>query len=306
MQIKNFYWYALTKPLGDVAEIAKQLSKVPFSPCMATQEMSQGWVPPAPNQDDLVYEAHGAILLMLKQEKRLLPASVINDFLAERVEAFEQAEGYAPSRKIKQQMKDEVIQDLLPKSFTKSLRLPVLIMPRQGWLFVLSSSSKTADDVTAFLRETLGSLPIALMNTEVSPAFTMTQWLQQPSTLPTDWTVGEEAELVDAEEASVRIKKQSLYSEEVTAHLDASKQVSKLALLWREDIQLLLQDDLSIKRIKSTAEPDEMDLPEDALARFSHEFAVTCQWLKPLCDDLLKALGGMDKALAGSQSRNLA
>ncbi|EAT11811.1 recombination-associated protein RdgC [Bermanella marisrubri] len=305
MQIRNFYWYALTKPLDDTASVAGKLSKAPFAPCMATQEMSQGWVAPAPNTDDLVYEAHGAILLMLKQEKRLLPASVINDFLAERVEAFEQAEGYAPSRKIKQQMKDEVVQDLLPRSFTKSLRLPVMIMPRQGWLFVLSSSSKTADDVTAFLRETLGSLPIALMNSEVSPAFTMTQWLQQPKTLPDNWTVGEEVELVDAEEASVRIKKQSLYSEEVTAHLDASKQVAKLALLWREDIQILLQDDLSIKRIKSIAEPDDMDMPEDPLARFAHEFAVTCQWLKPLCDDLLKALGGMDKALAASQSRNL-
>jgi len=302
MQIRNVFWYVLNKPLGSASDIAQQLQKHAFQPCMSTQEHSQGWVAPGPF-DEFVYEAHGAMLFNLKHEKRLLPSAVVNEYLAEKVEAFELAEGYAPSRKIRQQMKEDLTLELLPKAFTKSSTVPILVFPKQGWLFVLGASAKTADDATAFLRETLGSLPITLLNTETSPAFTMTQWLQSPAELPADWALGEEAELVDEDKATVRIKNQSLYSDELHTHLDVGKRVSKLALLWRDEVSLILQDDLSIKRIKPLLENDDFDQSEGEAARFSHEFAVSCQWWVALCHALLEALGGLDKALQTSQSR---
>ncbi len=303
MQIKNFIWYVLNKPLPMATDISELLAQKEFEPCQAQQESSQGWAAPL-HKGEFVYEAHGAQLLMLKQERRLLPSSVINEYLQAKVEEFEASEGYAPSRKIRQQMKDDLTIELLPKAFTKSSKIPVLLLPKQGWLLVLSSSAKSADDTTAFLRETLGSLPISLMNTDSNPGRTMTYWLGDPKTLPQDWALGEEVELQEPDSGTVKVRNQDLLAEELTVHLDAGKMVNKLALVWREDISCILNDDLTVKRIKLLLEDD--DAPsssEPHEAKFAHEFAVSCNWMVPLCESLLSALGGLDKALAASRAK---
>lgn len=301
MQVRNFYWYVLNKPLAN--DLAEKLEGSPFEACGLTQQSSQGWVPPL-NGEGFVYEAHGAQLCMLKQEKRLLPASVVNDYLQTKVEEFEAAEGYSPSRKIRMQMKDDLILELLPKAFTKVSKVPVLIFPRQGWLLVLGGNTKTADDTTAFMRETIGNLPISLVNSDVSPSHMMTKWLADPKLLPEDWVLGEEVELKDAEEAVVRVKNQDLFSDELAVHMDAGKIVTKMALQWREQVSILVHDDLSIKRAKLLLEDDvPFEATETEEGRFAHEFAVSCNWVVPLCQSLLKAFGGLEKALAASQDR---
>jgi len=303
MQVRNFYWYVLNKPIGHRDELEQKLSAKPFEPCMSQQLSSQGWVS-ADSSGDRVYEAHGAQLLMLKQEKRLLPAAVVNEYLQQKVEEFEAAEGYSPSRKIRLQMKEDLTQALLPKAFTKSSRLPILIFPKQGWLMVLSGSAKSADDATAFLRDTLDGLPISLVNTDNSPSFVMTSWLQNPVAMPSDWALGEEVELQDAEGALVRARNHDLLTDELSVHLDAGKVVSKLHLIWRENVSFLLQDDLSIKRIKLLLEQEEAPADDGSQdAKFAHEFALSCNWLVPFCQALLSAMGGLDKALAASQDR---
>ncbi|MEY8205962.1 MAG: recombination-associated protein RdgC [Bermanella sp.] len=300
MIIKNFIWYVLNKPLPAAGDIGDLLAKNEFESCLPQQQNSQGWVAPL-RKGDFVYGAHGAQLLMLKQERRLLPSSVISEYLQYKVEEFEAAEGYAPSRKIRQQMKEDLTLELLPKAFTKSLCIPVLIFPRQGWLFVLSSSSNAADNATAFLRETLGSLPISMVGTDLSPGHIMTNWLGNSDLVPQDWALGEEAELKENEAGTVKVRNQDLLSEELAAHLDAGKLVNKLSLIWREDISLILNDDLTIKRIKLLLEDDDAPSsgdPQDA--KFAHEFAVSCNWMVPFCESLLSAMGGLNKALASS------
>lgn len=305
MQIRNFFWYVLSKPLEATAVLEGKLAEHKFKPCNHQQQMSQGWVPPI--GDELVYEAHGAQLLVLKQEKRLLPASVVNEYLQQKIEHFEAEEGYKPGRKVRQQMKEELVQELLPKAFTKSSRIPVLILPRQGWLFVLGASAKTAEDATSFLRSSLGSLPTALVNVDISPSNQMTRWLMDPLSLPADWMLGEEVELQNEEKASVKIRNQDLLGDELTVHTNAGKLVSKLALIWREQIALVVQEDLAIKRVKLLLEEEEtLAEGDDPDAKFAHEFALSCNWIVPLCESLLEAFGGLDKALSSSQERAFA
>ncbi len=304
MQIRNFIWYVLNKPLPVASDIGELLAKKGFEPCQPQQQVCQGWVPPI-HADEFVYEAHGAQLLMLKQEKRLLPSSVINEHLQVKVEEFEAGEGYYPSRKIRQQMKDDLTLELLPKAFTTSSKVPVLIFPRQGWLFVLSSGAKSSDDTTAFLRETLGSLPISLISSDVSPTQMMTRWLNEPGAIPQDWSLGEEVELQEPEAGKVKVSNQDLLAEELTAHLDAGKLVSNLALIWRDDISLILEEGLCVKRIKLLLEDDDAPSKDDPKeAKLAHEFAVTCNWMVPFCQSLLDALGGLNKALAASIAKN--
>lgn len=303
MQVRNFFWYILNKPIGEQDTLQQALSEHGFKPCTHQQQMSQGWVAPV-GEDELVYEAHGAQLLMLKQEKRLLPASVVNEYLQQKIEHFEAEEGYKPSRKVRQQMKEELVQELLPKAFTKSGRIPVLVFPKQGWLLVLGGSAKTAEDATTFLRSSLGSLPSSLVNVDISPTHQMTRWLMDPLSLPADWMLGEEVELMDEEKATVKVRNQDLLGDELTVHTNAGKLVSKLALVWREQVSLIVQEDLAIKRIKLLLEEEDGLVDgDDPAAKFAHEFALSCNWLVSLCHSLLDAFGGLDKALAGSQSR---
>lgn len=301
MQVKSFFWYVLNKPLS--TDISEKLSKAPFEACGATQFSSSGWVEPLDSQGYL-YEAHGAQLCVLKQEKRLLPASVVNECLQTKVEEFEAAEGYSPSRKVRMQMKEELTLDLLPKAFTKSSKTYVLIFPKHGWLLVLGGSAKSADDTTAFLRETVGNLPISLVNTDVSPSHLMTRWLSDPTTLVADWALGEEVELRDAEDAVVKTKNQDLLSDELSVHMDAGKVVTQLALVWREQVGVIVQDDLAIKRIRLLLEDEApFEATETEEGRFAHEFAVSCNWLVPFCQALLEAFGGLEKALKASRDR---
>lgn len=303
MQVRNFFWYILNKPIGDQQALQAALSQHDFNPCTHQQQMSQGWVSPIA-EGELVYEAQGAQLLMLKQEKRLLPASVVNEYLQQKIEHFEAEEGYKPGRSVRQQMKEELVQELLPKAFTKSSRIPVLIFPQQGWMLVLGGSAKTADDTTAFLRSSIGSLPCSMVNVDISPSHQMTRWLMDPLSLPADWMLGEEVELVDEEKAIVKVRNQDLLGDELTVHMNAGKLVSKLALVWREQVSVIIQDDLAIKRIKLLLEEEDgMVDGDDPVAKFAHEFALSCNWLVPLCQSMLAAFGGLDKALLGSQER---
>ena len=136
MQVKNFYWYVLNKPLPAGNALDEKLSSKPFEPCLSQQLSSQGWVS-AVDSGERVYEAHGAQLLMLKQEKRLLPASVVNEHLQVKVEEFEQAEGYKPSRKIRQQMKDQPI-DALFVFFSPDFAKDAVILSKKRLFLVVS------------------------------------------------------------------------------------------------------------------------------------------------------------------------
>ena len=50
----------------------------------------------------------------------------------------------------------------------------------------------------------------------------------------------------------IKCSNQDVFSEEVTQHLLAGKEIFKLKMMWRERLGFLLEDDFSIKRIQFT------------------------------------------------------
>jgi recombination associated protein RdgC len=305
MIIKNLLPYILTKPLQDLDSIEVKLAEQGFKPCNSQQLESLGWAVPAPQFDELVYEAHGAYALALKRQQRLLPSSVVNEYLAEEIATFVEREGHKPARAQRQQLKEDLIQKLLPQAFMRTQMFPLLILPKEGLLLVLAAATKTGDLVTSQLRSALGTLPVALPQTAQPVGAVMTRWLLDPTTLPQDFALGDEVELKDPEEESIaRCRKQDLLGDEVSTHIEAGKQVTKLSLVWREQISFVLEADMTIKRIRPLLE-DGDDTPhfETAGELFAHEFAVSCTWLVPFLRDVFKAFGGLNSALAASQEK---
>ncbi len=62
----------------------------------------------------------------------------------------------------------------------------------------------------------------------------------------------EEAEFKSTltEGAIIRCKNQNLYSDEIALYIKSGKKVPRLALEWQENIQVILKQDLSLKRVK--------------------------------------------------------
>ena len=92
MWFKNIRAYRLTSPFTlSPEQLGEQLSQRAFQPCANSQALSIGWVPPLGDETTaLVHAAAGRMLLKLKREEKLLPATVVRQQLEDGVEVLVQ------------------------------------------------------------------------------------------------------------------------------------------------------------------------------------------------------------------------
>lgn len=300
MIFKNLIIYRITREDAiNVDEMEQRLSEMPFTPC-GSQELSRfGWVSPlGKNGLTLVHAAGNHLLIQAKKEEKIIPPSVIQDELAEKVEAIEQQEGRAVKRKEKDALRDEVINDLLPRAFSRYQSTYAWINLDDGYIAIDASSYKRAEDVLALLRKCLGSLPVVPLCMATPPELTMTDWFKL-NTPPAGFALEDEAELKSALEHGgiIKAKHQDLNSDEMMAHIDADKLVTSLALNWADTVSFVMKDDMSIKRLRFSDELKEQndDVNEDAAARFDADFALTTGELSRFIKELIEVVGGEGK-----------
>lgn len=298
MWFKNLQIYRFTRPFDvDVEELEQQLAALPFTPCGSQEQAKFGWVSPLGKHGHaLTHLADNQILLCAKKEEKMLPGTVVNDMVAEKVETLEVEQGRVLKKKEKDTIKEEIIIDLLPRAFSRFQQTFAWINPKDGFIAVDASSAKRAEDLLALLRKSLGSLPVVPLALTTPPELTMTEWLKEGSA-PASFALEDEAELRSALEHGgiIRAKQQDLLSEEIKVHLEADKLVTKLALNWAETVSFVLGDDMSIKRLKFSEELREQNddvTNEDIAARFDADFALVTGELSRFIPELITALGG--------------
>ncbi|HHL19795.1 MAG TPA: recombination-associated protein RdgC [Thiothrix sp.] len=253
MWFKNLYLFKFEQEFTQSAdELHDVLSRKPFTPCGATQRESMGWVAPlGKNANALTHSANGFILLSMARQERLLPASVVREEVDERVTEIEHKEDRKVTAKEKKELRENIEHELLPRAFTRTQKMDAWIDPKGDWLVIDSASAPRAETFTKLLRKTLGTLPIALPDTEVTPATAMTAWLQEDN-LPEPFLLGAECELKTPDEAksSAVFKNHELLSDEVQTNLKKGKYVAKLALIWSDKISFVVTEELQIKKLK--------------------------------------------------------
>lgn len=303
MWFRNARVFRFTKPFEITAEaLEEKLQADAFKPCGPQETSRQGWVSPMGKHSDvLVHSAGGCHLIALRKEEKLLPASVIKDLVDEKAEVIEAEQHRKVRRKEKDELKEEVMLEMLPRAFSKNRRCYAYLAPADGVLVVDAGSAKQAEDLASTLRKSVGSLPVRPPAVEQAPAFTFTGWLSESIDVPASIELGTECELKDTSEDGgvVRCKGLDLQGDEIRSHLDAGMQVTKLSVTWDDNLSFVLDEELGIRRLKfgDTLQEklDDVDA-DDAAARFDAAFSLMTLELARLIPGLLEALGGEDRS----------
>lgn len=295
MWFKNLQIYRLPTPWSMSAEQLRELlARGLFAPAAGHEPQSRGWASPR-NDGDLVHAMNGHWLLRLAIETKLLPASVVNAEVRKRADALAAVQGFGPGRKQLKELRERVVEELLPRSHPVPSSLFVWIDHRAGWFCVDAATPAKADMVIEHLRHCLDEFPLSLLRTQLSPTSAMADWLAGGAA-PDGFTVDRDCQLksVGEEKAVVSYTHCPLEGQEVKEHLAAGKLPTKLAMTWDDRLSYVLTEKLSIKRLafldllKEEAEQN----AETAADQFDADFALMSGELSRFLPALVAALGG--------------
>jgi len=303
-------------PPLDALEEALQATR--FLPCGATQPESSGWVAPRGNKSTALVETiNRQLIVRLCTERRPVPASAIKAAVEERIEKYKQETGRERvGAKIKKEFREEVLLDLMPRTFTKQSSTTLWLDPVNKFIVVDSGSLTGADKVVSLLVEALSSIPGAAglkaqpVQTSQSAAASMAHWLSSQEA-PVGFTVDRDCELKmpDDEKSTVRYSRHTLEIDEVAKHIAAGKVPTQLAMTWNDRVSFVLSDAGQIKKLKL------LDVVLDGIGDkgkdddgFDTDAAILTGELSAMIPDILEALGGElnDEATSKSQAPQLA
>lgn len=296
MWFKQISFYPINiQQLPEADTLADKLNSSEFAPITGLDWFSEGFAAPHGFSPELLFPADFTWLVSLKRSDKVLPASVIREFLDEKVAEIQENENRKIGKKEKNELKEQITDDLLPRAFTRSSRLYALCDTRHGFLFVNHASANKAENMVVKLREALGGLEAKLPHTKQSPSALMTEWLAAGAAaggfeLDSDCELRGSGDVVSV----VKVAKQDLTADEVTQHLKTGKTVSQMGLVWREQIAFILTADFTFKRIQyldvlqEQAEQHGDDAPSMAFA----EQILMAESLSQMILELVEHLGG--------------
>lgn len=294
MWFKNLRCYRFSSEVTlDAESLAEQMEALRFTPCGSNELSKMGWVSPLGREHkELVHAAEGNFLISLQKEDKLLPSSVVNEMLAEKVAEIEAAESRPVRKKEKEALKENITHQLLPRAFSRYSRVFAYVSLKEQWIVVDSSSSAKAEEVLSLLRKSIGSLPVEPLAGSQAIDAEMTHWLVE-GPMPEGLYLGTDAELKEPAEdgAIVRVKNLAMDSDEIKSHLANHMRVNKLAVQWLENLTCMLESDLSIKKLKFTdvVKDTNDDIPsEDAMAKLDADFALMTGEINRFIEDLIK------------------
>jgi len=299
MLFRNLQIFRFTKDFTMTSEqLESRLAEEIFIDCGSQQLSSYGWVEPLGKAGQMLTHAtNNRIMICARKQERILPASVIRDAVEVQAEQIEAEQGRRVFPSERRRLKDEAVQQLLPKAFTKNQLTFAYIDLDLQVLIVDSSSHNRAEELTILLRQTLGSLPVIPPIVEQAPAAVMSHWLLK-SSLPEDMQAGSQCELRDISDSStlLRCRGLDLQSEEFLSHIDTGMQVIKLELEWKESCHFVLKEDLTINGLKfnDILRESLQDLDkEDIAGRFDADFAIMGGEIAELLPLIFSAFGGL-------------
>ena len=240
---------------------------------------SRGFVSPFGLHASVLWHRRGdALWLALGGEDRLLPATVIERALQERLGAIQAREGRIPGGRARKRLREEIVAELLPRSHVAQARLDALVDLRRGVIALDTTSRRAAEGFVSELRRALGSFPALPLNAEVSPRAVLTG-LVAGDALPDGLSLGEDCTLEDPVQGGSKVKcyRVELRSEEVAEHLRAGRHVTSVALVLDDHVSFDLDEQLVVRKLRfldGAIDALETGERDDMLAELDARFAL--------------------------------
>lgn len=291
MFFRNLAVFKTQAAVIDSEDLRQKLAALALQPCDSQQPETVGWVPA--HADELVHVVNRQILIAMGTEEKLLPASVVKQFAADKARAIEEAEGRRVGRKELRDIREAVTQELLPRAFVRRSTTYAWLDPVNGWLAIDAGSLNKAEAVLELLRKSVDGFPATLVKTVTSPSSAMTGWVAQ-NEAPSGFTIDVDSELRSAENAVIRYTRHSLEGKEVRDHISEGKVVTRLGLTWNDRISFVLDEKLLVKRLGflDILKEENDGQAENEDERFDLDFTLMTGELAKLLADLVAALGG--------------
>lgn len=294
--IRNIIAYPLPHVWPHTAtDMAVLMQRRQFQPCGALDMVSHGFVPPR-EDSGLCEHIAGRHVFCHQHEEKILPASVINEYVEIKCEEIEQHQGYKPGRKQRKGIKEQVVAELLPQAFAKKRRALAWVNPVRRWLIIEATSAKRAEDVLSDMRHALDNqMPVELLRTEASPARVMLDWLAAHEA-PERFSIDRDCELVSfaEDEGVVRYSNWDLAGDDVRYQLSIGRAPTLLGLTFDDRVSFILTNRLELKRILLldvvTTGREEAD---DELAKFDADITLAAEEIELALEALVDVMGGL-------------
>lgn len=243
-------------------------------------------------------------LLCVNFAERMVPGKIVRQRVLTKVREIEKDQERKVYAREKQQIKDEILSEMLPRAFIDQKVIQVLISG--PYIFISTTSANKGEDVLSMLRERLGSLPVRPVAVKTTPIESFTQWFTR-NELPDNFSLtgdfkannsSDETDLVTGKGTSPESEG---LSELVLEH---GRRVTVLGLNWTNPdhdaataTSFTVNEMLGVKGIKWADEIVDMaanDAGEDAdhVTLMRTTYLLLAVEVVTLFKDLLIALGG--------------
>ncbi len=269
------------------AEVSARLAKSAFKPCGPLTERSSGWVPIDPDNDEsLARRVHGADLLKLRSQSRVLPAAAINEELEVRVEEYRARVQEKPSASEKRRLKAETRDELLPKAMLKSDRIQGFVDVKERLLAVDAAQNAAVERFLLHLRspfDQIGFHPLQFKE----PAGDVLHRIFFGNA-PSQFALGRECRMQDAGDARsiVRWSDFDLDDKSIQEHVAHGMRLTHLGIVYDNVLSCVVSEDGVLSKMKLLGTDDEGNDDGDPLTRMDAEFVMLTGTLRNLLKDL--------------------
>jgi len=291
---RNVRYYRLDGSWPENEEaLSKNIEKAGFEPCGPLSERSSGWVAVDPDNSELLARRlHGADLLRLRSQSRVLPPAVISEELEARIEEFRQRMQEAPSAREKRRLKAEARDELMPRAMLKSDRIWAYVDLKEKVIGIDALQDSAAERVIRRLQAAIDGLNIRPLQF-VKPVEELLGRIFFDDA-PQQFDVGRECRMQDLADAAsvVRWTDFDLSDPTIRNHVANGMRLTHLAIVYDNVMSCVLNEDGVISKLRFFGMDDDSEDHADPLARQDAEFVLITGTLRKLLGDLRKQLGG--------------
>lgn len=291
MWFKQVQLFKLTDSISSSPNfLAEKLQALAFSPCLPSMPQSMGWVSPLYDENaPLVRGINGCLMFCLQIEDKILPGSVVTQALKEKIKKIEQTESRKIRQKEKLSLKDETVQILLPRAFTRLARIYAYIDTRNQWLILNSTSPAKTEMFISMFKKSVGEGIEAFE--VIKPASIFTDWLKNKN-YPQEFSIEKSCVLQDPEQQNrvIRAQQQDLFSAPIQTLVSEGCHAIQIALCWHDKLNFVLADDFSLRSIH-LVDDDMVEIQEEMESKeqkFDADFIMMSETYAGLFSDLLK------------------